>query len=114
MHASPDSLGHGSPGHGAAASAQDAERGTRRTLRGTVVSDRMAKTITVRVERVFKHAKYGKYIRRHKQYHVHDEERAAHVGDEVEILECRPMSKLKRWRLISVVRKAEMLDGGVA
>lgn len=98
---------------GAAAGASR-EHGTRRTLRGTVVSDRMAKTITVRVERVFKHAKYGKYIRRHKQYHAHDEQGIAHVGDEVEIRECRPLSKIKRFRLISVLRKAELPEGGAA
>jgi len=88
--------------------------GIRRTLRGTVVSDRMEKTITVRVERIFKHPKYKKYIRRHKKYHAHDEEGLARVGDEVEIRECRPLSKIKRFRLVSVVRKAEIVDGGVA
>jgi small subunit ribosomal protein S17 len=87
-------------------------RGSRRTLRGLVVSDRMEKTITVRVERVFKHPKYKKYIRRHKKYHAHDEERTAHVGDEVEIRECRPLSKIKRWRLVEVVSRAALPDGG--
>jgi small subunit ribosomal protein S17 len=84
----------------------------RRVLRGTVISDVMAKTITVRVERIFKHTKYEKYIRRHKKYHAHDEENAAHVGDEVDIIECRPLSKIKRFRLLSVVRKADVIEGG--
>lgn len=92
----------------------EAERGSRRTLRGRVVSDRMDKTITVRVERVFKHPKYKKYIRRHKKYHAHDEENSAHIGDEVEIRECRPLSKIKRWRLVEVVRRSSLPDGGDA
>ena len=89
-------------------------RGKRKTLRGTVVSNRMQKTITVRVERVFKHDKYKKYLRRHKQYHAHDEDGVAGIGDEVEIRECRPLSKIKRWRLVGVLRKAELTEGGVA
>jgi small subunit ribosomal protein S17 len=97
---------------GAGATEATPERASRRTLRGLVVSDRMEKTITVRVERVFKHPKYKKYIRRHKKYHAHDEERSAHVGDEVEIRECRPLSKIKRWRLVEVVSRAALPDGG--
>src|SRR5262245_35902679 len=88
------------------------ERVTRRRLRGTVISDRMQKTITVRVERVFKHAKYKKYIRRHKNYHAHDEESTARMGDQVEIEQCRPLSKIKRWRLISVLQRADLVEGG--
>ena len=88
------------------------ERASRRTLLGKVVSDRMDKTITVRVERVFQHPKYKKFIRRHKKYHAHDEEGTAHVGDEVEIRECRPISKIKRWRLVQVVRRSSLPDGG--
>jgi len=84
------------------------ERHKRRTLRGVVVSDRMAKTITVRVERVFKHPKYKKYIRRHAKYHAHDEDQAAKIGDQVEICETRPLSKIKRWRLLSVLNVASM------
>lgn len=80
----------------------------RRTLFGTVVSDRMAKTITVRVERRYKHPKYGKYIRKHKKYHAHDERGEAQIGDYVEIVSTRPLSKLKRWRLIRVVTKAAL------
>ncbi len=89
----------------------------RKTLQGIVVSDRMQKTITVDVERVFRHPKYGKYVRRHKKYHAHDENRDAHIGDVVEIAECRPLSKLKRWRLVSVIERAAYAataTGGVA
>jgi small subunit ribosomal protein S17 len=86
-------------------------RNTRRSLQGTVMSDGMDKTVSVRVERVFKHPKYNKYIRRHTKYLVHDEQNEAKVGDTVEIAECRPMSKTKRWRLVSVlVRPVD--DGG--
>ncbi len=66
----------------------------------------MDKTITVRVERMLKHPKYLKYIRRHTKYHAHDEQGEAHLGDTVEIMEMRPLSKLKRWRLLNVVTKA--------
>jgi small subunit ribosomal protein S17 len=83
----------------------------RRTLQGIVTSDRMDKTITVRVERLFKHPKYKKYIRRHKKYLVHDGEGQAEVGDIVDLVECRPLSKSKRWRLGSVVRKAKTAGG---
>jgi small subunit ribosomal protein S17 len=98
---------------GAAAQADDA-RGIRRTARGTVVGNRMDKTITVRVERIFKHPKYKKYIRRHKKYHAHDEDNVANVGDEVEIRETRPLSKIKRWRLVQVLRKTDIVEGGDA
>ena len=91
-------------------------RNRRRTLSGVVVSDKMDKTITVRVERMLRHPKYLKYIRRHAKYHAHDEHGAASIGDVVEIGEMRPMSKLKRWRLLSVTTKANpaLADGGHA
>ena len=87
------------------------QRGRRRTLQGVVVSNGMEKTISVRVERVTRHAKYKKYVREHKKYLAHDEESSAGVGDTVRIVECRPLSKLKRWRLSEVVEKA-VLEGG--
>jgi len=87
------------------------ERGSRRTMQGVVTSSSMDKTIGVRVERMFKHARYKKYIRRHHQYLAHDEENKANVGDTVEIVECRPLSKTKRWRLTQVLQTA-ILDGG--
>lgn len=78
-------------------------RNTRRSLSGVVVSDKMDKSITVRVERLYRHAKYGKIVRRHDKYHAHDEKNEARLGDEVEIMATRPMSKTKRWRLVRVV-----------
>lgn len=94
-------------------STEKTQRNRRRTLLGVVVSDKMEKTITVRVERMFKHPKYHKYIRRHTKYHAHDEKGEAQVGDQVEIMEMRPMSKLKRWRLVRVAVKAKYSEGGV-
>lgn len=88
------------------AAAQPAgERGTRNTLTGVVVSNKMAKTITVQVERTFQHSKYGKYVRRRKRYHAHVEQ-PVNLGDEVEIVATRPMSALKRWRFVRVVKAA--------
>jgi small subunit ribosomal protein S17 len=82
-------------------------RNKRGRIWGTVVGDRMDKTITVRVERTYKHPKYGKYVRRHTRYHAHDEKNEAHVGDQVELMECRPLSKTKRFRLIRVTQRAD-------
>ena len=75
----------------------------KRHLRGIVVSDKAAKTITVELTRRFQHRKYGKFVQKKTRVHAHDESRAAHVGDTVDIIECRPMSRLKRWRLVEVV-----------
>jgi small subunit ribosomal protein S17 len=83
-------------------------RNLRRVLQGTVTSDKMAKTITVLVERTFAHPKYGKFMRRHKKYHAHDEEGLAKVGDEVEIEATRPLSATKRWRLLRVLVTAQL------
>jgi small subunit ribosomal protein S17 len=79
------------------------ERNRRRVLQGTVTSASCSKTITVLVERTFAHPKYGKFVRKHKKYHAHDERNEAQVGDVVEIMATRPMSKLKRWRLTRIV-----------
>ena len=78
----------------------------RRTLIGTVVSDKMDKTVVVRTERRIKHKLYGKFIRRNTQYMAHDPAESAGVGDRILIQECRPMSKHKRWRVVKVVEKA--------
>ena len=86
-------------------------RNNRRTLRGIVSSDKMDKTITVRVERKYRHRKYGKYVRSHEHYHAHDENNEARGGDSVEICEIRPLSKLKRWRLVQVVETASLPEG---
>ncbi|MCB9914429.1 MAG: 30S ribosomal protein S17 [Planctomycetes bacterium] len=93
------------------AKASESPRNTRRVLMGTVMSDGMDKTVSVRVERRFQHPKYNKYIKRHVKYLVHDEENTCRVGDTVEIAECRPLSKNKRWRLVKVTERA-VDDGG--
>lgn len=80
----------------------------RRVLQGIVVSDKMTKTIGVRVERITRHPKYRKYVRRHKKYLAHDENGEARIGDTVEIRETRPLSKQKRWRLVRVVSRAAL------
>ncbi len=72
---------------------------------GRVTSSSMDKTITVLVERKVKHPKYGKYIKRSTKLHAHDEEQMCGVGDIVEIIQCRPLSKTKSWRLEQIVRK---------
>ena len=90
------------------------ERGQRKTVQGRVVSDKMDKTITVRQERLVKHAMYGKYVRRATSYKAHDENNQARMGDLVEIALTRPISKTKNWRLVRVLRSdalAQMGDG---
>ena len=81
-------------------------RGRRRSAVGVVTKDKMNKTRRVEIPRLEKHPRYGKYIKRRTICYVHDEKNESHVGDTVEISEARPMSKLKRWRLIRVVKKA--------
>ena len=80
-----------------------------RTASGTVVSNKMDKTITVVVERQVKHPLYGKYIRRSNKIHAHDPENQCHEGDLVTIEETRPISKLKTWKLSTVDRKAAII-----
>ena len=82
------------------------ERGVRKERQGVVVSDVQDKTIIVRVDRTTTHRLYGKTIRVSKRYHAHDETNDARVGDTVRIVETRPLSKLKRWRLVEVVERA--------
>ncbi|HKI31485.1 MAG TPA: 30S ribosomal protein S17 [Gemmataceae bacterium] len=81
-------------------------RGRRRIEVGVVTSDKMNKTRRVEIPRLVKHAKYGKYIKRRTICHVHDENNESHSGDTVEIMETRPLSKLKNWRLVRVVTRA--------
>ena len=81
-------------------------RGQRRVEVGVVTKDKMNKTRRVEIPRLEKHPRYGKYIKRRTICYVHDEKNESHVGDTVEISEARPMSKLKRWRLLRVVKKA--------
>ena len=83
-----------------------AERGVRKERKGVVVSDKAAKTIVVRVTRRIRHPLYGKEMTVSKKFHAHDEKREAKVGDTVLIVESRPISRLKRWRLVEVVTRA--------
>ncbi len=78
----------------------------KRTLTGQVVSDKMDKTITVKIERLVKHPLYGKFIRRSTKVHAHDEKNECNMGDTVTVVECRPLSKSKSWQLVEVVDKA--------
>lgn len=75
------------------------ERGHRRVQVGVVVSDKMDKTVVVKVDRLVKHAVYNKFIKRSVKYKVHDEKNSCKIGDKVQIIECRPLSKDKRWSL---------------
>ncbi len=83
------------------------ERGRRKTRVGRVVSDRMAKTVVVAVERRVSHPLYGKQVVRTSKYYAHDEENSAHTGDTVRIMETRPLSKLKRWRVVEIIEQAK-------
>jgi small subunit ribosomal protein S17 len=90
----------------AATQPPSAERGKRRSEIGVVTSDKMNKTRRVEIPRLVKHQRYGKYIRRRTICHVHDENNESRQGDMVEIVESRPYSRTKHWRLIRVVTKA--------
>ena len=83
------------------------ERGKRKVMTGTVVSTGMQKTAVVQIERLVRHAEYGKYVRRRNRFKVHDEKNECRVGDVVRFMETRRLSKDKRWRLIDFVRRAE-------
>ena len=82
-------------------------RGIQKTKVGTVVSDRMDKTRVVVVQRLVKHPLYQKYIRRRTRYKVHDEKNACHPGDRVLIIETRPLSREKRWRVKEILEQAQ-------
>jgi small subunit ribosomal protein S17 len=83
------------------------QRGRRKTRVGTIVSDKMNKTVVVAVERRYAHPLYGKQVTRTKKYHAHDENNDFHTGDVVRIVETRPLSKLKRWRVVEVLERAK-------
>jgi small subunit ribosomal protein S17 len=83
------------------------DRGRRQERRGVVVSDAMDKTIVVKVDSIRSHPKYKKVIRRSTKFHAHDEQNSAHVGDVVRIVETRPLSKTKHWRLAEIVEVAK-------
>ena len=83
------------------------ERNLRKTRIGVVSSNKMTKTITVAVERKVKHPMYGKFVKKTTKFHAHDEKNECTIGDTVRIMETRPLSKTKRWRLVEVVEKAK-------
>lgn len=88
------------------ATSEAAQRGSRRVIVGTVTSSNMEKTIVVSVIRRVRDRRFHKFLTRRVKYHVHDENNSANVGDVVEIIESRPMSRTKRWRLLRTVTKA--------
>ncbi|OLY91996.1 SSU ribosomal protein S17P [Cnuella takakiae] len=82
-------------------------RNLRKTRIGVVTSNKMTKTITVAVERKVKHPIYGKFVKKTTKFHAHDEQQTASIGDVVKIMETRPLSKTKRWRLVEIVEKVK-------
>ena len=83
------------------------DRNLRKTRIGVVSSNKMDKTITVNVERKIKHPLYGKFLKKTTKFHAHDEKNECSIGDTVKIMETRPLSKTKRWRLVEVVEKVK-------
>ncbi|HWR20185.1 MAG TPA: 30S ribosomal protein S17 [Clostridia bacterium] len=83
------------------------QRGFRKTRVGVVVSDKMDKTIVVAIKTKVRHPLYGKMVNRTRKFKAHDEENACGIGDTVEIMETRPLSKDKRWRLVTIIEKAK-------
>lgn len=83
------------------------ERGSRKEIIGKVVRNKMDKSIVVTVERKVMHPKYGKFVKKTSKFFAHDEKNECTIGDVVQIMETRPMSKLKRWRLVQIVEKAK-------
>jgi small subunit ribosomal protein S17 len=86
------------------------KRGTRKERVGDVISNKMAKTIVVRVQRRFPHPQFKKVVTAYSKFYAHDEKAEAKVGDTVRIEETRPLSKLKRWRLVAVVEKSSGVE----
>ena len=89
---------------------QAEQRGQPKSRIGTVLSNKMNKTVVVQVERRMKHGKYGKYLTEKKKYKVHDEQQACKPGDKVRIVETRPISKEKRWRVAEILVKGEVVE----
>ena len=83
------------------------ERALRKTRTGRVISDKMNKTVVIAIEDHVKHPVYGKIVKRTKKIHAHDENNECGIGDFVEVMETRPLSKTKRWRLVEIVEKAK-------
>ena len=82
-------------------------RNFRKTRQGVVISDKMEKSIVIAAKFKEKRPLYGKFVQKTKKYHAHDENNEAHVGDTVLVMETRPLSKTKRWRLVSIIEKAK-------
>ena len=85
---------------------EEIQKKNKRELLGLIVSDKMDKSVVVQVERFIQHKVYKKYIKRYKKYHAHDEKNECNFGDTVKIIETRPLSKLKRFRVSEIVKKA--------
>ena len=83
------------------------ERNKRKMTEGIVVSDKMDKTVVIQVQTLVKHPLYGKVMKRTKKFKVHDENNECKIGDRIRVMETRPLSKDKRWRLVEVTKKAE-------
>jgi small subunit ribosomal protein S17 len=90
------------------------KQGARKTLTGYVTSNKMNKTIVVEVTRQKSHAMYLRVIKRSKKYYAHDEQNSAHIGDVVKIEETRPLSALKRWKLVEILKRAALVPGETA
>ncbi len=86
---------------------ENQERNLRKEKVGVVVSDKMQKSIVVAVKRKLKHPMYGKFLNRTSKFHAHDEENTCNIGDTVRIMETRPLSKTKRWRLVEIIERAK-------
>ena len=86
---------------------QTTVRNLRKTRTGVVTSNKMDKTITIAIERKVKHPLYGKFVKKTSKFHAHDENNECSIGDTVKIMETRPLSKLKRWRLVEIVEKVK-------
>jgi small subunit ribosomal protein S17 len=82
-------------------------QGRRKTLVGEIVSNKMVKTVSVRVDRLMKHPKFKRYIRRSRRFMAHDENNLCQPGDRVKIIESRPLSRHKRWRVVAILQRAE-------
>ncbi|MDQ3829321.1 MAG: 30S ribosomal protein S17 [Candidatus Tectomicrobia bacterium] len=85
-------------------------RGQRKTLVGEVVKNKMTKTVSVRVDRLMKHPKFNRYVRRSRTFMAHDEQGMCQPGDRVQIIESRPLSRHKRWRIMTILERAEGQD----
>ena len=85
---------------------ENIQNNKKKELMGLIISDKMDKSVVVQVERFVQHKVYKKFIKRYKKYHAHDETNECRIGDEVKIIETRPLSKLKRFRVTGIVKKA--------